>query len=65
MTDADMILTKNAILNKVWSLLQSVQEEMIAEIKGNNALYGNEVFKISPKISKGENYEWLPYLILD
>lgn len=58
--DAEVILTKNSILHKTVWLLSEVQELMM-----NEALpeYGNVA--PSPKISKGENYLGLPYVILD
>ena len=63
--DATFILTKNAILEKVKDLLLELQE------KQENFLHHPQLFtaadykKKSPKISKGENYKGLPYLMLD
>lgn len=63
--DATFILTKNAILEKVKYLLLELQE------KQENFLHHPQLFtaadykKKSPKISKGENYKGLPYLMLD
>ena len=65
MNDAAIILTKNNILQKVSQLLQSVQNEMVEIVNSDLDLKNAEVFTIHPKISKGENYEGLPYLILD
>jgi hypothetical protein len=61
--NADFILTKNTVIQKVYqlfgevsrgyqtnSLLQSLPEEILVQ---------------SPKISRGENYEGLPYVMLD
>ncbi len=61
--NADFILTKNTIIQKVYqlfgevsrgyqtnSLLQSLPEEIVVQ---------------SPKIARGENYEGLPYVMLD
>jgi hypothetical protein len=63
MQDAETILTKNRILEKLKALLEEVQEQQIHFVENNNLT--NEIFKVSPKISKGENYLGLPYLILD
>jgi hypothetical protein len=63
MQDAEIILTKNRILEKMKALLEEVQEQQIHFVENNNLT--NEIFKVSPKISKGENYLGLPYLILD
>jgi hypothetical protein len=63
MQDADIILTKNRILEKMKLLLEEVQEKQIDFAKNNNLTA--EVFKVPSKISRGENYLNLPYLILD
>lgn len=65
MTNADVILTKNRIIEKLKGILASVQETMVSspEVSGEPAL--QPYFSIPPKISKGENYNGLPYLILD
>jgi hypothetical protein len=59
--NADIILTKNTIIKKTIALLESLQEAMIEESKSHST----DVFTISPKISKGENYLGLPYVVLD
>jgi len=63
MQNAEIILTKNKILEKVKELLGEVQEKQTNFTKQFSLK--NEIFKVSPKISKGENYLGLPYLILD
>lgn len=65
MYDAGFILTKNKVLLKVRRLLEGVQQQMQAEVTGNSRLSGLELFAVPPKISRGENYLGLPYLILD
>lgn len=62
--NAEIILTKNKALEKVWKLLTEVQDMQMdyAEVHG---LSKHELFQIPAKISKGENYLGLPYLILD
>jgi hypothetical protein len=57
--NAGIILTKNSIISKTIALLGSV-EESIAEQTDRGKL-----FSISPKISRGEYYEGLPYVVLD
>ena len=49
------ILTKNSILKKVVGLFAALSEDYKAVLP----------FESSPKISKGENYRGLPYVILD
>ena len=63
MQDAGIILTKNRILEKMKVLLEEVQEKLIEFVKKNNLT--DEVFKVSSKISRGENYLGLPYFVLD
>lgn len=58
---ADWILTKNAVLEKVKQLLGRVQRLQIPSI----AALPREVVATGAKISKGENYRGLPYLVLD
>jgi hypothetical protein len=57
------ILTKNAIIQKVYHLFGSLAEEMKNETAKNNL--PAEVLQTTPKISKGENYKGLPYVMLD
>jgi len=63
MQNAEIILTKNRVLEKMKSLLESVQQKQISYVQDYNV--SNEIFKVSPKISRGENYLGLPYLVLD
>lgn len=62
--NAGWILTKNAVLEKGMLLLgrlQALYQERLMAIKG----LPPEVCSSSPKISRGENYGGLPYLVLD
>jgi hypothetical protein len=63
--DAALILTKNAILKKVNQLLGSLQAKQQQFLALHAAGLPVKVSGSSPKISKGENYQGLPYLILD
>ncbi|HVE61539.1 MAG TPA: hypothetical protein VNA26_06955, partial [Chitinophagaceae bacterium] len=66
MCNAEIILTKNKILKKIKILLEHLQEKMMEYGKANKTdLKLNNLFVVNPKISRGENYEGLPYLILD
>ena len=62
--NADLILTKNRILEKVKSLLSLIQEDQ-QEYLSVHPLLPAAVQSIPPKISKGENYNGLPYMVLD
>ncbi len=63
--NADLILTKNAILKKVSQLLGNLQakQQKVVRLQARGLM--EKVSVTSPKISKGENYKGLPYLILD
>ena len=64
-TNEDWILTKNNILKKVRSLLEGYQEKQQNFLLRHQTHLPAELFTASGKISKGENYRGLPYLILD
>ena len=57
-SNAEIILTKNSILQKTVALLADVQEQM--EASSHPSLSFS-----TPKISRGENYRGLPYVVLD
>jgi hypothetical protein len=64
MQNADIILTKNSVLQKMKNLLEEVQQmqsDFVKERQISKAL----IFRTTPKISRGENYLGLPWLILD
>jgi hypothetical protein len=58
--DPGIILTKNAIIAKVYLLFGELSELMQKDL-----ILPAEVAAISPKISKGESYQGLPYVMLD
>jgi hypothetical protein len=61
--NSEWILTKNTIIQKVYGLFGSLAEEMRAKI--TDGQLPEAITVLSPKISKGENYEGLPYVMLD
>ncbi|MDZ4794106.1 MAG: hypothetical protein SGI83_07495 [Bacteroidota bacterium] len=63
--NADLILTKNAVLQKINQLLGSLQEKQKGYIIHHSIQLPIEVLRSSPKISKGENYNGFPYQLLD
>lgn len=63
MQNADLILTKNRVLEKMKMLLEGLQVKQETILKNNSIVH--EVFGTSGKISRGEYYMGLPYLILD
>ncbi|MGQ0739318.1 MAG: hypothetical protein ACT4OJ_09685 [Bacteroidota bacterium] len=62
---ADWILTKNSILQKTKELLGLLQTGYAEIITSYAGKLPDEILTASPKISKGENYRGLPYLVLD
>lgn len=56
--NAEVILTKNSIIQKTVLLLGQLQERLVMLDSGLSPTP-------SPKISKGENYLGLPYVVLD
>ena len=61
---ADWILTKNRVIQKINQLLSNVQTSQQQLLQTCTTLE-KEVLTSSPKISKGENYKGLPWLVLD
>jgi len=61
----EIILTKNAILQKVKSFFEEVQIKQFDILKQYSSKLPEEVLRVSPKISRGENYKGLPWLVLD
>lgn len=65
MNNADVLLTKNMILQKIKTMLEGLQNQMTWEVQKGTGFYSHPVFEATPKISRGENYLGLPYLVLD
>jgi hypothetical protein len=63
-TDAGLILTKNAIIAKVYALFGVLSDEYSILLNRYPAL-AEDIGPRSPKISKGEQYEGLPWVMLD
>ncbi|HRE50151.1 MAG TPA: hypothetical protein PK339_01930 [Flavitalea sp.] len=63
--NADWLLTKNAIIEKVYHLF-GLMSETLKAYEGNASFSSfPELFLASPKIARGENYRGLPYVMLD
>jgi hypothetical protein len=63
-TNAEWILTKNAIIEKVYRLLGDVSALQQAYLP-QQACVPDGVLLTGPKISRGENYRGLPWVMLD
>jgi hypothetical protein len=64
-TDRSFILTKNAVIEKVYELFGQLSEKYKVLLQEPSAGIPEEVLKVSPKIYKGERYLHLPYVMLD
>ena len=63
--NSDLILTKNRIVKKTIALFASLAEEYRSISIKYQAQLPSEIFEHSPKISRGEQYLELPYVMLD
>ncbi len=63
--NSEWILTKQRIIEKVYVLFGHLSEKMQAYVQLNQQNFPSEVLLLPPKISKGEQYEYLPYVVLD
>lgn len=63
-SDAEWILLKNRIMEKVSILFGSLADEWKSNFKLKQCVIDSSLFK-HPKISKGEQYQQLPWMVLD
>ena len=59
------ILTKHRIIEKVYHLFGNLTGQMQLYLQERKDVLPAEVLQPTPKISKGEQYEALPYVVLD
>jgi hypothetical protein len=64
-TNTEWILAKHRILKKVYAMLGDINELIKTEAEPFNYLFPGNIKNPNGKISKGENYLQLPYVILD
>ena len=57
------ILTKNEVIRKLGDFLGELSEHFHSSVQGKN--FPPELLVQHPKISKGENFRGLPYIVLD
>lgn len=62
--NSDWILTKHAIIDKVYQLFGALAQDMQACLQQPHGL-PDAVLQPSPKISKGEQYRRMPWVVLD
>lgn len=63
--NTEWILTKHSIIQKVYDLFGTAVPAMEMILENNKTHLQNKVFINGAKISKGENYKLLPYVMLD
>jgi len=61
----DWILAKKIVIDKVYFLMGELSQKMQQKIEENKLMLPTIVTDCSPKISRGENYRGLPYVMLD
>ncbi len=61
--NTEWIFTKHAIIEKIYLLLGNAAANMQEVVK--NSYLSTDIKQTTPKISKGENYRLLPYVMLD
>jgi len=64
-TNYEWLLTKNGILEKIKESLGVLQQRQQQVLQHAGGFLPPEVLKTSAKVSRGENYLGLPYLVLD
>ncbi len=63
--NADWILTKNLIIHKVYNLFSDVANKYREDKNKFTSFDSSQLFELAPKISRGEQYQQLPYVMLD
>lgn len=63
--DSHWILTKHRVIEKVYNMFGQLSQQMQAYLQDQPHTLPVEALEISPKISKGEQYEKMPYVMLD
>ena len=61
--NSDWIFAKNAIMAKAIALFGGLSGRLLEEWQKND--WPRELLRTPPKISKGENYKGLPWVVLD
>jgi len=63
--DTDFLLTKVILLEKIARLFEYTREELKQCVENSNFSFPDGTDLLKGKISKGENYKSLPYMVLD
>ncbi|UCH66717.1 MAG: hypothetical protein JSW63_06220 [Ignavibacterium sp.] len=63
--DTNFLLTKSAVLEKIYNLLEDTRTELIKVVNSSDFPFPKGTDTVTGKISRGENYKNLPYMVLD
>ncbi len=63
--DTDFLLTKREVMQKMRHLMRETEKLISQEIPGFQSFFPEGTLHRAGKISKGENYRGLPYVVLD
>jgi len=63
--NAGLLLTKNVIIEKVYALFGELASELQQSSIYSTSNLPSEILNMGPKISRGEKYKGLPYVMLD
>lgn len=63
--DTDFLLTKAKAIEKIYKLFEKTRKELVHSVKELNFTFPAGTKLATGKISRGENYRNLPYLVLD
>ena len=63
--DTDFLLTKSVVLEKIYELLEKTRTELKNNVRETDFSFPEGTDIVTGKISRGENYKSLPYMVLD
>jgi len=63
--NSEFLHIKNKVLDKIRNKLSETGQKLVKEIKSDFPDIHKRFSRESPKVSKGENYHGLPYMVLD
>jgi hypothetical protein len=63
--DTDFLLTKSRALEKIYKLLEVTRDELIKSVTKTDFSFPDGTDIATGKISRGQNYKNLPYMVLD
>ena len=64
-SDPEWILTKHRVIEKVYQMFGELSAQMQSYLLQQSHGLPDQVIQLPPKISKGEQYEAMPYVVLD